>query len=456
MQEVFEDKRDYPRIKANLRVNIAEGVLARSADVSEGGARLNCEYAITTPTISLQIHFPNSTGQFRAEAKLIWKQNVQQGSSSYGVEFLHLSAAQRRVLREELIKAQIAGLLRQVEDLTVRAHVCQFFLNDTLDYIDKVLALIDSLSQRTSYALDIEEAIERLNNQILLKGYALELLLDNGALMGQVKRYFRQLVHTWIYKSVLLRRTFCKCGAYPLDCRMLEIIYDNQPVSAGIGIYFDKSFLKNPYAVAIRKCKDYLKTILADCIRDTYAPQMKMMAVSCSSCRELREMLPDLAVAGELSITCLDEDDDALRCSQDNLRYRIPRNTRFSFAREAVSDIIEKEGCLDKYGRQNIIYSMGVADYLSGEALKKFIAALYGQLAAGGKLIITHRNAEKTFAGILPDWFCDTKPFCRSHQEVTGIFHESGISNFSLATQTDNFSYIYYFIVTKNTTSYQN
>jgi ribosomal protein RSM22 (predicted rRNA methylase) len=161
-------------------------------------------------------------------------------------------------------------------------------------------------------------------------------------------------------------------------------------------------------------------------------------------------MLPDLAVAGELNITCLDEDDDALSCSQDNLSHRIPRNVHFNFAKELISHIIEDKASLAKYGRQNIIYSMGVADYLSEEDLKKFIASLYNQLAAGGKLIITHRNAEKTFAGILPDWFCDIKPFDRTHGQAAGLFHECGISKFSLATQTDNFAYIYYFIVTKD------
>lgn len=450
MPEVFEEKRSYPRIQISLPVDLSNSIAARSTDISEQGACLNCDCAVCGPAISLQIHFPNSQGLFTTEARIVWKRNGRQGRSSYGVEFIHLSAAQRQILREEIIRAQINGLLMQIEDLAIRAHICQFFLKDTLDYINEILALIDSMSRRTAYALDIEETIERANNRILLKGYALELLLDSPALMSQVKKYFRQLIQTWLYKSVLLKHTFCKHGVYPLDYRMLEIIYDNQPVSFGIGSYFDKSFLKNPYAVAIRKQKDYLKTILGDCIRDINSAQINILAVSCSSCRELREMLPDFAVAGELNITCIDEDDDALVWAQDNLRHRIPRNVHFNFAKEFINRIIADKASLARYGRQNIIYSMGIADYLPDEVLKKFIASLYNQLVAVGKLILTHRNAEKTFASILPDWFCDIKPFNRTHSHVASLFHECGISNFSLATQTDSFAYIYYFILTKD------
>jgi hypothetical protein len=349
----------------------------------------------------------------------------------------------------ESISSQISGFLNEIKDAEAKKQVSHFFLKDLLDYIGKIIELSSDISKQKEYSLELERKLDQLNTQILLKGYCLEELLSDKKIMQKVKDNFRQLIGIWIYKSEIVKRAFKKPRGYPGDYKMLECIYENKPISKDLGEYCDNNFLKNPYAVAVRMRKDRLREMLLSFLNGTKSSKINILNIACGSCREIRELLPNLRTKGSITFNCLDWDEEALKFSQDTLLPIRPRNVEFKFIKEDVMNLIKKENNAQSIGKQDLIYSIGLIDYLPDRVLKKLIYALFQFLQKDGKLLLTHKNREKTFPSIPPDWFCDWKFVSRNKEEALNLFYNCGISGFSFSLESDDFGYIYYFTLTK-------
>lgn len=448
MAKMEEEKRAHPRIKAKVKVDISENISGSSIDLSENGLSFNASEDISSPTFSLQIYFPDEDFKFNTEAKLVWKRDLESDTASYGVEFVNLSNIQKEALRRELIKTQISGLLNEIKDHEIKEDVLRFFLKDILDYINKMLKLISRISKEEEYSIELEKELERLNNEILLKGYCLEEIIENKIAIKRIKENFRSLIGTWAYKSVIVKRAFEKTRGYPGDYLMLETIYNNKPLSRGIGLYFDKYFLGNPYAVAVRYRKDRLRDIIKREIEQATVKTVSIFNIACGSCREIRE-LPIEVFRDKITIfTCLDWDEEALEFSRQVVKD-FPKNVKFNFIKKDIIRIVKDTNSLNLFEKQTVVYSIGLIDYLPDRILKIFMQFFFGLLQKDGKLIITHKNKEKTFSPLPPDWFCDWKFVQRSKDEVLSLFYNCGIKDFSLLTEVDDFNDIFYFTIIK-------
>ncbi|MCM8774530.1 MAG: class I SAM-dependent methyltransferase family protein, partial [Candidatus Omnitrophica bacterium] len=405
--------------------------------------------AISSPTVSLQICFPHNDFKFKTEAKLIWMRDLESGASLYGVEFVGLGEKERAELRKELIKIQTESLLREIEDRGMRKMVSDFFLSYLSHYINEIIKVTQHLFKGKEYSEEIERRLNQLHTQILLKGHCLEKLFSESKVMQKIKDNFRHLISTWIYKSTIVKYAFEKPRGYAGDYKMLEIIYDNKPISKNMGVYFDNNFLKSPYAVAVRIRKDHLREILQRFFNETKLNKLNILNIACGSCREIRELLPSLKTKSSIIFNCLDWDEEALKFSQGMLLPIKPKNVEFKFIKEDIMNIIKNESTALSLGKQDLIYSIGLIDYLPDRVLKKLIYVLYQLLQKNGRLILTHKNREKTFPPIPPDWFCDWKFVPRNKEEVIELFYACGISEFSLSIDSDDFEYIHYFTVIK-------
>lgn len=447
MAKFSKERRLYPRIKSKLKVDISKNIEGDSADLSESGLSFSSTDVISSPMLSLQINFSNKD-LFKANAKLVWRRDLESNTSSYGVEFIGLTEPQKTVLRKELIKIQIKSLLDEIRDSKTKEDIFNFFLKDMLDYISEINNIISHISDDNVYSEEIETKITHLNNQIVLKGYCLEELLSEKKIMQRVRDNFRYLVGAWAYKSPVMKRAFEKPRGYPGDYLMLETVYNNRPSVKGVGLYFDRYFLSNPYAVAVRHRKDRLREILETEIRQSKLEVMKIFDIACGSCREIKELPFELFQNKEVIFTCLDWDEEALEFSKQAL-VDFSKNAKFKFAKEDIMNIIKDANRMNSYGKQDLVYSIGLIDYLPDRILKLFIKSFYGILQKGGKLILTHKNKDKTFSPLPPAWFCDWKFVPRNKEEVVKLFYNCGIGKFSLSTEVDEFNDIFYFTIGK-------
>jgi SAM-dependent methyltransferase len=445
----MEEKRSHPRVKTALKLSVANQLPADAMNISEGGLSFNATETISSPRLTLRVQFPGKEFEFKADARLVWQRDILSGCSSYGVEFVALEETQKAALRKALIKTQIKGLLDEVSDEKTKEDITRFFLKDMLEYTNEIGRLIAQLAKQEAYSPEIEASFTHLNNQILLKGYCLEEIIENESITGKNKDLFRFLVGTWAYKSPILKKAFEQSRGYPGDYEMLETIYDNVPLACGgIALCFDKYFLSSPYAVAVRYRKDKLREFIQNEIRNTpLGSDIKILNIACGSCRELRELPLDIFTGKNVSLSCLDADQQALEFSRQALKG-VLLSAKIHFIHHEIKQLINA-GEPNLFEKQDLAYSLGLIDYLPDKALKTFVEYFYACLKEKGKLVLTHKNKEKTFPPLSPDWFCNWKFVERSKDEVVHLFYDSGIKKFSLSVESDAFNDIYYFTITK-------
>jgi len=345
------------------------------------------------------------------------------------------------------IEQNINQLIEEIKIPEVKQNVYDFFVNDVLNYIDGVNKIVTESSSKNEYSLELEKKLETLNNQILLKGKKLEEEIKNNNIIEKVKDKFRELVGDFAYKGEIVKYAYEKPKGFPGDYKIIEIIYNNKQLSQGFGRYCDEYFLKSPYAVAVRYRKDKLKEILKDYILNSNLNEIKILNLACGSCREIRELLEILDTKKYIYFTLIDWDEEALGFSKDELLKFNKNNIVFNFVKEDILHLIKKD--LTNFQKQDFIYSIGLIDYLPDKILKRLIYVIFQLLNEKGKIVLTHKNREKTFPPLAPDWFCDWKFVPRNKDEVINLFYSCDIKNFKIDVTSDEFEYIYYFNIVK-------
>ncbi|MBA7504129.1 hypothetical protein ES706_02754 [subsurface metagenome] len=387
--------------------------------------------------------------------ELVWTAPKIKGRGFlYGFKFLKLDVEQLISLREFLylndnfIIGQANSIIRLISEQSIIEKVRGFFTEDLKNYLEELVGLEKEIYQKGLTNLG-QSKLNRLNDKILKKADKLEGIVGSSIISREIKRRFRLIVGGFVYQSLIVKRANDKPLGYPGDYELLEAIYNNQPVSEKIGHYFDKSFLSNKYAVAVRKRKEKMKVILSEFISRSFSPSVRILNLACGSCREIKELLSFPVIHKKRIIfEFVDQDGDALEFAKDSLG-KLPRNIEIKFSKENILDIVNKPSYYSGLmGKQDLVYSIGLADYLPDRILKKLIRFCFGLLSPGGRLIITHKDVDK-YKPLDPDWFCDWAFIPRNRKKISDLVKNSGIDNFSIDTERDDSQIILFLTITK-------
>jgi hypothetical protein len=439
------EKRSGPRVKTGAGAR-AEGKTVEIIDAGEGGLAFISSEKIISPVFPVRLVF--SGREFALDARMVWKTGTGGGKTTCGVEFVNLGDSDRAGLRKEIIREQIRGLLARIRDPKLKKNVGEFFLKDVLEYTGKVINFASGPASGSHASHDLQTSLQNLNTEIILKGNRLEERLADRAVSRRVKADFRALVSAWIYRSPVIRAAFEKPRGHAGDYLTLEAIYHNRPAGEGISGYYERYFLNSPYAVAVRFRKKRVEEMLLDSILSHPADApARVLSLACGPCRDIAELAPRLPAKRAAAFTCVDSDADALEFSKKTLQG-LPRHITADFLQRDLRAAAKRGLGLADLPPQDIIYSIGLIDYLPGRIFVKCLRSAALLAAKGGRMIFTHINRDKTFPQICPDWFCDWHFVPRNEREVTALLRRA-LPDFSLEVSEDDFGFILYFILTQ-------
>lgn len=335
------------------------------------------------------------------------------------------------------------GLLKSQETIRI---IDDFFLEDLQEYV-LLLYELDQLILKKRFKEDeVFQKLNKASNEIVEKGSRVEREIESKALTKKIKVGFREIVGKFVYQSLLMERAYKKPRGYPGDYLTLEYIYNNQPLSKGIGFFFDKYFLSNKLAIAVRNRKDLMASILNRFISETELQKMDILNIASGSCRDIKEFLNVYRAGKILKFNCLDYDEDALEFSKKaikedkEIKLNFINDDAIKFAKNILSRSFEK---------QDIIYSIGLADYMPDRILQKMICSFFGLLKDNGRLILAHKDKHR-FSPLPPDWFCDWKFIPRDEPKLISLVNESGARSYSLKTEREKSGVIFFTILEKH------
>lgn len=446
------DKRAFPRITVEPSVMVSGGVEGRLANVSEGGICVAASRSIPLKTCSLEIKFPGRDILLNAEIK--WCSKIKDEDEFLcGADIFDADEKALAFMRKYMITKQFKYVVASVKNKNDRNHILKFAKH----FRDYLFGLIDMREKMKDKKKNHEEEILRqvteMTDAIVIKGEELKTAISDKKLLDEVKNVFRNLVSSWAFNSKIVYRGFEKPKGYPGDYETLEIIYDKRIVSHkdDLGYFFDVYFLNNPYAKAVRERKNKLREIVEDVLAKEKSP-ISILNLACGACKEIRDICDSSSktdLSGkEISFFCLDWDKEALAFSKEQLKNS-PKNFHINFMEENVLNFIRRTEFYDKNGKQDLIYSIGLADYFTDRILKTMTKNAFYGLKKGGKFVIAHKDKDISFSHLPPEWFCDWTFYQRNQEDLLALINGVGLDGVKISTDRDVTGDIFFITLTK-------
>ncbi|MDD5585158.1 MAG: hypothetical protein PHV55_08915 [Candidatus Omnitrophica bacterium] len=350
------------------------------------------------------------------------------------------------------LKQQVEGILIKIADVNKGKLVQNFFENDVERYLKKMSGLEDliidnKISQDNAYA-----SYTSYSDYLIEKMADVEDAINKKETLKQIKQIFRKQASGFINKIFLMQWGYNKPSGHPGDYKLIEMLYDAKPLSEGLSFYGDKYLFKDSYVQAIRIRKDMMKTKLIDFVENFKNEKIDVMNLGSGSCREIKELLDSTQFPfnKKLILTLIDWDKNALEFSRKALSDCRADLIKLNFAQENIVDLYKSpEKYLKNFGTQDLIYSIGLIDYLPNLVLGEVIKFCFNLLKKRGTLILAHKNV-KVHKSIASDWFCDWSFFPRNEEDVKTIANEYlKDRNFTWYTAEDKTRHIFFIEVTK-------
>ena len=269
---------------------------------------------------------------------------------------------------------------------------------------------------------EITESIQQQSRHCL----AVEDQLTDPEQVRSLQALFQIAIEPWFSQSWFMQRARSKPRGYPGDFVLLNGIYNRKPKSQGLGGYLDLYFLESDLGRAVPARMAALRNFLNRQMANSTGP-LRIMNVACGPCREYLTGL-QVPADREVRITCIDSDPEALRHAEACVSKILHGKVAVDFVNYNALRMRSAERNLARFGRQHIIYSIGLLDYLPDKHLVAVLQGLRETLADGGKLYVAFKDAER-YDKAEYQWFVDWFFFQRNAAACRSLLLQAGFED---------------------------
>jgi len=223
--------------------------------------------------------------------------------------------------------------------------------------------------------------------------------------------------------SRLVERMHSRPTGHAVGYRGFNHIYRNVPEGDDtIGLLTDVWLLTRPFAEAIRERRTVATERVTREVVDRARPDrvVRILSLGCGPARSLADLLEEPGVADKISVTCVDDDQEALVHANNLLKSRAPRGD-ITFRQATPSDLTPDA---EQYGGYDMVASIYTADNADASSLGRILFTGHRWLHAYGVLTLV------VFGDAVPDWLLlevllDWRPRRYSQKELQEILARS-------------------------------
>ena len=301
----------------------------------------------------------------------------------------------------------------------------RFFAEDVSTLTDQLVTLD---RQTDPYAPPrYDDTYEQLNEALAVSRAACQRIESaighDGELLRNVQSRFQEIISPWFDRSWFMHRAKTKPQGYPGDYKILAAIYDGRAKSRGIGGYLDLYFLNTALGRAVAARLHAARDFLAEELRRRRG-EVSVLNVACGPCREYAGGLeqPD---GCHVRLTCIDYDREALeyvgaRVTAVSTGFSDIRFTRYNALRMGSA-----KANVRLFGKSDIIYSIGLCDYIPDKSLVPMLRGWRESLNDDGVLYVAFKDGRR-YETADYHWLVDWHFLQRTEAECRGLFEQAG------------------------------
>lgn len=253
--------------------------------------------------------------------------------------------------------------------------------------------------------------------------------VEDPAKRDGVGSYVFRETFPYFMLSRMIDRSFSKPRGYAGDYYTIELIHLLQPQGdRRLGPLIDREYLLSPPCQAVRN----RRWLMRDCLQEFYGQRVKpiekylITSLACGAGREMFDFMGQASDSETIFSSLLDIDIEALTYSS-HLAAEAGLQGQVLFAKENVLHLAMGRG-KTRLPPQNVIYSIGLADYLKDEVVTRMINWMYDTLKPGGYAVVgnfSDSNPDHDFMDHILDW----RLYHRSVDDMKRIFAASRFGN---------------------------
>jgi hypothetical protein len=288
---------------------------------------------------------------------------------------------------------------------------------------------LEKLRQQAESATSAEqdrvtvELTDAINQSLTQCDQVERQLEDYPKLIKAVQFRYRSVIWPWFGQSWFMDRALTKPRGYPGDYELLTAIYNGEVKSPGLGACLDRYFLQTTLAQAVIARMKSVRAFLLEEIGQRQG-DVQILNVASGACREYENgFVPPAAV--DYHLTCVDNDPLALEFVQERVAPGCSSRIEWNFTRYNALRMTSTRHNHEKFGRPDVLYSVGLCDYIPDNYLIPMLRGWRETVAEGGVVYVAFKDGDR-YSKTEYQWLTDWYFFQRSAAECTSLFAAAG------------------------------
>lgn len=315
----------------------------------------------------------------------------------------------RSVARETRLDQISPAFKAWVAELRTYLETMRHFLDEEERRLDS----LDQLTRHQALAQYIEEAAPVIVGRMNRAARELAELVSDLPIEQHAahRALLRKHVLPLIRLSPLLRRAHDKPCGYAGDYEIMNMLYrDHAEGESLFARVLNIYGAQESAAQANINRIAYLSHVIERTVQSVDSGRLRVASVGCGPAREILAVLErDPSIGRRIDVTLIDQEEHAIKyCERTLGPIASKTGARVHYVRESVRRLLTERQLVGVLGRQDLIYSAGLFDYLNGRTFATLLRALYDALGSGGTLIVGNvatENPSRWFMEYCLDWF---------------------------------------------------
>jgi extracellular factor (EF) 3-hydroxypalmitic acid methyl ester biosynthesis protein len=420
----YQVKQLFPHVPPRVRVR---STLHKLHNISIGGIGVICnQSAEDIPEVGEIV--PLSIQQsdysiFESNARVCRRENSVFGSKvafAFVNGFVEFDKLLSRNVKAR-IEMQSAFFADEVGRLVPKEY--RMFCADVLKLLGSYRELLDEnvvLAEQFDRNFDLDGAYEACEARLIQQWRSMwragndivRDIMSDRDMVAATKSFTEIVVTPEMRGGAIWDSSYAKLHGYPGDFEVMNQVYDWQ--RKGSNAY---QMLIHRLGLDVAECiKTRMDMVLDEIgkvvIQKGNTRPARVLSLGCGPAREVELFLSNRALKNRrVEFTLIDQEQAALRYAVEKTHPHVldlKGLARVQALNMSFTDILRGTGALDSLPPQDLVYSVGLVDYLADRRASGLVRRLYETMAPGGLLIIGNMN-ETALSNLWPmefltDW----------------------------------------------------
>jgi len=268
-----------------------------------------------------------------------------------------------------------------------------------------------------------------------------ELEDDRPALRAAQER-FRAAIQPWFSQSWFMNHALAKPRGYAGDYLMLTAVYERKTRSLGLGGYLDWYFLGTELGTSVPIRLNMAREFLQE--EAVRRGEMTVLNIASGPGREYQGGW-DLPADCQVRVYCVDQDDAALDHIRQTVMPTLPYTQELECVKYNALKMGNSEANIEVFGRPDVVYSIGLCDYIPDRLMIRLLRGWRETAAEGGVVYVAFKDCLK-YDKAKYQWLVDWYFYQRTTEECQALFEQAGYDLDTLELTRDETGSIINFI----------